>query len=390
MSGNFFLPFAESRRFIFFYHDVSDEKEPHFSAEHYSTTVSNFKKQIRFLTRKYEIVPLDVLVTDFDLSRKKHYASVVFDDGFFSVAETALKILAAEQIPFAVFVNKAAIVFDQLWVSNLILYKHDEAYLRKLFAYLTATDSSVSYKDFVSNPINTIYENAKFNDNFREAYLYSQHKKEKRTYLNAEQIVEVGAGTGSFSEFLLREKLETLALIEPSEMFQHLEENVSQIETDAKVTYHQAIFAQVCDSLAASDKPDSIIYVNVMEHIEDDSGELEMIYRTLVPGGRCFIFVPALMSLYGEFDRKIGHFRRYTKTELEEKCKKAGFKIAKSKHFDFAGIFPWFVKYKLLKSDSLESGAVTLYDKIAVPVIQKFEKILPMPVGKNLLVIAEK
>jgi len=84
------------------------------------------------------------------------------------------------------------------------------------------------------------------------------------------------------------------------------------------------------------------------------------------------------MSLYGEFDRRIGHYRRYTKTEIEEKCQKAGLKIVKSKYFDFAGIFPWYVKYKLLKSDTLESGAVTLYDKVAVPVIQKFEKILPI------------
>ncbi len=204
------------------------------------------------------------------------------------------------------------------------------------------------------------------------------------------RFVEVGAGTGSFSEFLLRENLETLALIEPSEMFEHLEQNVSQIKTEAKITFHKAIFASVCRELAESDKPDSIIYVNVMEHIEDDSAELEMIYQTLAPGGRCFIFVPALMSLYGEFDRRIGHFRRYTKTEIEEKCQKAGLKVVKSKYFDFAGIIPWYIKYKLLKSDTLESGAVTLYDKVAVPAIQMFEKILPMPVGKNVLIIAEK
>jgi len=186
LAKDFFLPLAESTRFIFFYHDVSDEKEKHFSAEHYSTTVDNFKKQIRFLARKFEIVPLDALVTDTNLSKKKHYASIVFDDGFFSVAETALKILLAEQIPFAVFVNKAAIEFDQLWVSNLILYKDDETYLQKLFAYLP--DSTVSYENFVSNPIYSIYENAKFNENFRETYLYRQKGKKKKTYLDAEDV----------------------------------------------------------------------------------------------------------------------------------------------------------------------------------------------------------
>lgn len=205
-----------------------------------------------------------------------------------------------------------------------------------------------------------------------------------------EKFVEVGAGTGSFSELLLDEKPKTLAMVEPSEMFAHLKQNVSQIKTDAAVNFHQAIFAEARAEIAAGEKPDSVIYVNVLEHIEDDSAELSMIYETLESGGRCFIFVPALMSLYGEFDRRIGHFRRYTKTELEEKCRAAGFKIVKSKYFDLAGIIPWYVKYKLLKSSSLESSAVTLYDKLAVPLTKMFEDLLTPSVGKNVLLVAEK
>jgi SAM-dependent methyltransferase len=204
------------------------------------------------------------------------------------------------------------------------------------------------------------------------------------------KLVEVGAGTGSFSELLLQENCEKLDVIEPSEMFEYLKQNVSNIETDIKINLHQAIFANVRGEISNTNQPDSIIYVNVLEHIEDDTGELKMIYETLETGGKCFIFVPALMSLYGEFDRKIGHFRRYKKKEIEEKCASVGFRVLKSKYFDFAGIFPWWVKYKLLKSDSLESGAVTLYDKIAVPVISRLEKILPVPIGKNILLIAEK
>ena len=127
-----------------------------------------------------------------------------------------------------------------------------------------------------------------------------------------------------------------------------------------------------------------------MEHIEDDAAELEAIYQTLETGGRCFIFVPALMALYGEFDKKIGHFRRYTKKEIEDKCIAAGFRIIKSKYFDFAGIFPWYVKYKLMNSDSLENGAVTTYDKFVVPMISRLEGYFNFPVGKNVLLIAEK
>lgn len=204
------------------------------------------------------------------------------------------------------------------------------------------------------------------------------------------RVVEVGAGSGSFSELLLQENLDCLTLVEPSEMFESLTANVSQIKKQTPVDFYKSIFSQVAAEIAGKQKPDSIIYVNVLEHIEDDAGELKYIYETLERGGRCFIFVPALMSLYGEFDRKIGHFRRYTKREVEAKCKSAGFKIVKSKYFDLAGILPWFVKYKLLKSDSLDSGAVTLYDQLAVPFVKGMERFLRPPLGKNVLLIAEK
>jgi SAM-dependent methyltransferase len=204
------------------------------------------------------------------------------------------------------------------------------------------------------------------------------------------RVVEVGAGTGSFSELLLQESVDSLSLVEPSDMFESLQANVSQIKNKAQVDFYKSIFSEVATEISDKQKPDSIIYVNVLEHIEHDVAELEHIYRTLGKGGRCFIFVPALMSLYGEFDRKIGHFRRYTKQEVEEKCQSAGFKVLKSKYFDFAGIIPWFVKYKVLKSDSLDSGAVTLYDKMAIPFVRGMEKIVNVPLGKNVLLVAEK
>ena len=222
------------------------------------------------------------------------------------------------------------------------------------------------------------------------SFAVNYHKwilEEFRPFLG-KKLVEVGAGTGSFSEMLLNEKPVSLAVVEPSEMFTFLEQNLAQIETKTRVNYYNAIFSEAAADL--KETPDTIIYVNVLEHIEDDAGELQKVYETLETGGRCLIFVPAFMWLYGAFDKKVGHFRRYTKNELEEKAKAAGFKIVKSKYFDFAGIFPWYLKYKLLKSDSLESGAVTAYDKLIVPITKQFERLLQFPVGKNILTVLEK
>lgn len=205
------------------------------------------------------------------------------------------------------------------------------------------------------------------------------------------RLVEVGAGSGSFSEFLLERSFDSLSLVEPSgEMYALLSRHLGTLPTDARVKSFNAIFRRVAERLGAEQKPDSIIYINVLEHIADDEGELRAVHSTLVPGGRVFIFVPALRWLYGSFDKLIQHQRRYTKSELEHKCEAAGFRVVKSRYFDFAGILPWWVKYRLLKSETMEPGAVQLYDRLVVPVFEVAEGILAPPVGKNVILIAEK
>lgn len=201
-------------------------------------------------------------------------------------------------------------------------------------------------------------------------------------------IVEVGAGTGDFSTLLLSKPIETLTLIEPSEMFEQLSNNIRS-ET-ISVRFHKNIFADVSEEIGSSTKPDTIIYINVLEHIENDADELRLIFNCLQPGGRALIFVPALPQLYGEFDRQIGHFRRYLKGELTEKSKAAGFLVQVAKYFDFVGMIPWFVKYKIFRSDSLEGSLIKLYDQYVVPLNRAIEGFAAPPVGKNLLFVLEK
>jgi SAM-dependent methyltransferase len=212
---------------------------------------------------------------------------------------------------------------------------------------------------------------------------------EFRPYIG-KNIVEVGAGKGSFSEMLLDTKPESLSLLEPSEMFFDLERNIPANMNGTRVGLFHSIFEASCPSITSSTRPDTIIYVNVLEHIEDDLRELELIRDSLGDGGRCLIFVPAIRALFSEFDRDLGHFRRYRKGELEKKVRDAGFKILKSKYFDFAGVAPWFVKYRMLRSRTLGGGAVSLYDNLVVPIMRHVESVVSPPIGKNILLIAEK
>ncbi|MDT5269256.1 MAG: hypothetical protein QOH49_1442 [Acidobacteriota bacterium] len=205
------------------------------------------------------------------------------------------------------------------------------------------------------------------------------------------RLVEVGAGTGSFSELLLERAPDSLTLVEPSEMFRHLREHVAGWKTATHVRLYNDTFAGVSARLSSEEtRPDSVIYVNVLEHVEDDEAELRLVREALAPGGRLFLFVPAFGWLYGSFDRQVGHRRRYTRAALARKCERAGLRVVKSVYFDAAGVLPWWVKYRLLRSEKMEPAAVRFYDRFCVPALRRVESIVPPPLGKNVLLVAEK
>jgi hypothetical protein len=135
---------------------------------------------------------------------------------------------------------------------------------------------------------------------------------------------------------------------------------------------------------------DTAVYINVLEHIGDDEAELETVFSALSPGGHILIFVPALPFLMSRMDREIGHFRRYTLKALQAKCSAAGFTIRLSRYFDVIGVAPWWMKYRLLASTTLEARAVKFHDRWVVPVSRAVEGICRPPFGKNIILVGQK
>jgi len=212
-----------------------------------------------------------------------------------------------------------------------------------------------------------------------------------KPYLGA-HLVEVGAGVGSFSELILTQHVcKTLSLVEPSDsMYEQLRVHLRQLDSGVNLDLYHSTFVEAADLIKSEQAPDSIIYVNVLEHIADDEGELEVVCRTLSESGRVFIFVPALKWLFSTFDERVGHVRRYSKSELEQKLRRAGFKILSCAYFDFPGIFPWWLNYRLLKSVTMDPGAVRFYDQFIIPAVRRIESVIAMPIGKNVIAVAEK
>lgn len=205
---------------------------------------------------------------------------------------------------------------------------------------------------------------------------------ELATYIKG-TIAEVGAGTGNVSELLLAEKPEALHAYEPSEnMYPILNERFASCPN---VTMFNSYFNQTPKS-----RPfDSIFYINVLEHIENDVEELKLARKCLDTGGHLLIFVPALPWLFSQLDKDVGHFRRYSKNSLSQTVLDANFEIVKVRYFDIAGIVPWYINFTLL-GNTLSSSNVSAYDKYVIPVMRRLESIVAPPIGKNLLLIAKK
>lgn len=195
--------------------------------------------------------------------------------------------------------------------------------------------------------------------------------------------VEVGAGRGDLSQLLLQSGVMQLFAYEPSaKLFAVLQEKLH--EEPRAVLFN--------DFFNLESKPndiDSVIYINVLEHIENDRSELIDVHQSLNAGGHLLIFVPALSWLFSKADKEMGHFRRYSFDGLVTLVRESGFEIEKIRYFDIAGVIPWYINFVLLKN-SFDSNSVALYDRLVVPVMRLAERILKPPVGKNILLVARK
>lgn len=208
-----------------------------------------------------------------------------------------------------------------------------------------------------------------------------------RPYLGS-RILEVGAGMGSLSRLLLESEPEFFMALEPARrMFTELESAVRPPDT---VDYRliNATLPEAKSQVAVAEI-DSIVYVNVLEHIEDDEAEMRTAFDVLKPGGVLTVYVPALPSLYGPFDRRVGHFRRYTKTSLTKVAVNAGFEIVSIRYRDLTGLLPWWLTAKILRADQLNAAAVKLYDRM-IPLVRTIDRITGPPIGKNLLLVGVK
>ncbi len=196
-------------------------------------------------------------------------------------------------------------------------------------------------------------------------------------------VLEVGSGAGAISR-RIRPLADSLTLLEPSP------DLVGLLRDQFDDPIIPSTFEAYNEGAAQDASFDTIVTVNVVEHIEDDVKAARGFHRVLRPDGSLCIFVPALPFLYSEFDAQVGHFRRYTRRSLSRIARVAGFTDIKTHYFDLPGVAAWLLTVKLMKSTTFNPAMVDLFDKYFVPPTRAIETCCRPLLGKNLILTARR
>jgi 2-polyprenyl-3-methyl-5-hydroxy-6-metoxy-1,4-benzoquinol methylase len=201
------------------------------------------------------------------------------------------------------------------------------------------------------------------------------------------RVMEIGCGCGNFTRNIL-DREAVLALDTDHDCLDRIrhrfpgQNNLRSLLCDA-------------DDLRSFDEArsfqaDSIVCLNVLEHIEDDRGAVASMASLLPPGGLIVLIVPAFPSLYGPIDRKLDHFRRYRRASMMKLANDCSLEIKKLHYMNFAGFFGWWFNARIAKREIQSAAQIAFYDKMIVPILSRLEAAVAPPFGQSLFAVFRK
>jgi glycosyltransferase involved in cell wall biosynthesis len=201
-----------------------------------------------------------------------------------------------------------------------------------------------------------------------------------------QRVLEIGAGFGNMTRQFTGRELVVASDLDPVAL-EYLR-SVFREDASVRVASYRFPLDEGQRAEIRALRIDTVVCLNVLEHIEDDRATLADLFAVLPPGGRLVLIVPALQRLFGTLDEHLHHFRRYEKAELEDKVRAAGFALEDSRFLNRPGILGWWVNGRLLKRRVLPAGQLAAF-KLMLPLLRR-EEANPPSIGMSLLAIGRK
>ncbi len=201
-----------------------------------------------------------------------------------------------------------------------------------------------------------------------------------------DSVLEVGAGIGSTTSVLCNGTQDKWLCLEPDpQLYGRLENKINEQRLPACCISFKGTTAD----LPTANKFNAIIYIDVIEHIDKDREELTRAESLLTEKGYLIVLVPAHQFLYSEFDKAIGHYRRYNKKMLTAAAP-PGLRLLKMRYLDSFGLFASIMNKYFLKQDYPTAGQISFWNKFLVPVSKPVDFILNYNAGKTLVAVWQK
>jgi SAM-dependent methyltransferase len=197
-------------------------------------------------------------------------------------------------------------------------------------------------------------------------------------------VLEVGAGLGEFAAQLTGLDRHVVTDLDP----QAVEALAARFADRPEVRARVLDLAAETPGDDLGGPVDSVLAINVLEHIEDDRGTLRELAKLVRPGGTVVMWVPAYMQLYGDFDRAVGHVRRYTPRTLTASFVASGLDPVDVRPVNLLGGIAWWATVRRAGVGSPNPRLVSVYDRFVVPVTRTLERRVVPPFGQSVLGVA--
>lgn len=199
-------------------------------------------------------------------------------------------------------------------------------------------------------------------------------------------VLEVGAGNGGTTAFLSQNFSGQWLCLEPDyRLYEMLIGKTRNGDLPNGSLVRQGTLAD----LNPKRKFDTILYIDVLEHIEDDRNELAVASDFLIPGGHLVVMSPAHHWLYSELDRAHGHYRRYTDSMLR-KLSPEDLDIAQMRYLDSVGVLASLANRLLMKRELPSPKEIKVWDQFMVPISALFDPLSSYTLGKSILAVWRK
>jgi SAM-dependent methyltransferase len=199
-------------------------------------------------------------------------------------------------------------------------------------------------------------------------------------------VLEVGAGIGQTTRHLCDGRQRSWTCLEPDPA---LAERLER-DTDVRsLTPRPVVRVGTTASMVETSRFDAILYIDVLEHIEKDSEELERASALLAPKGALIVLSPAFEFLFSDFDRSVGHFRRYTARSLAAVMPPA-IERRRLHYLDSVGFLASLANRALLRQAMPSAGQVALWDRVMVPLSRVVDPLVGRRFGRSVIGVYER